>query len=131
MCICEIGEKIEKSTESKAKIYEKVAEFILDKINKEILKGLVPNKCVRYELSKIKKADFLTKDRISIMIQTKPDDGIFEADLIVKGSENFEILENNIKRVSIYGTTSWCVKDDDFLKNYCYCASNLNKTKKS
>lgn len=131
MCICELGEKVKKLSKSQIKTSELGAKFILDQINNVILKGLIPNKCVKYKLIKIGKADFLTKDRISIMIQTKPNDNLFEADLLVKGPGKFEILGNNIQRVSVYAQTSKCVKPNVLLLNFCYCASNLEKSETS
>lgn len=128
MCICELGENTENKTESQIKTSRKGAEFILDQINNVILKELVPHECVKYELFEIKKADFVTHDKVSIIIQTKLNDALFEADLIVKESGKFEIIENNIQRVSMYGKTASCVKSE-MLKSYCYCVSNLKKGK--
>lgn len=124
MCVCELEEQIKKPTEAQIKTYEKATKFIIGEINEVILENLVPSICVRYELKEIRKADYLTKDKISLIIETKPGIGIFEATLLMKMSEEFEVLDYKIQRLSIYGKTSKCVKDA-YLKEFCYCASNI------
>ena len=119
--MCEQGTGLpQELTESKIQTAKKGGEFLVNHINKVILKDLIPEMCAEYELGTIQKANFVSTDRISIIFTTKPNNASFEADLRIIGTEKFEVFENVINRISLYGRTSDCIKTLN-LKNFCYC----------
>ena len=56
-----------------------------------MLKGLVPNKCAKYELGNIKNVDYMDdSSKISMSFTTKPNDALFEANLKIEEKDGSE-----------------------------------------
>ncbi len=55
-----------------------------------------------------------------IIFTTEPNNNQFQTKVLLKESNKFEIFENEIERISIYGKTANCIKNE-YLKNFCYC----------
>ncbi len=55
-----------------------------------------------------------------IIFTTEPNNNQFQTKVLLKESNKFEIFENEIERISLYGKTANCIKSE-YLKNFCYC----------
>ncbi len=55
-----------------------------------------------------------------IIFTTEPNNNQFQTKVLLKESNKFEIFENEIERISLYGKTANCIKNE-YLKNFCYC----------
>ena len=119
--MCQFGLGSSKNlTSSQKQTIEKGGKFIVDYINDEILKDLIPKVCHKYELGTIVNSHYVKADRVSIIFTTKPNNASFEADIQLLGSDKFKIIENKIDRITLYGKTADCIKNEE-LKNFCYC----------
>ena len=116
-------------------IVKEGAQFLIDYINKNLLKKF-SNVCTELTLLKINNAKkFLKQEKYSIIFETLPNkaifDGIFALSSKVLNKTTTTITTNSIisnkysvigklSRLNFYGSTANCI-NDHFLRNYCYC----------
>ena len=115
-------------------IVKEGARFLIDYINKDLLKNF-SNVCTEVSLLEIKDAKkFSKQDKYSIIFETLPNKAIFDAVFGLSSNvsnKTTRTTTNNIiskkysvigklSRLNFYGSTANCI-NDHFLRNYCYC----------
>ena len=127
LCSCQADAKVNLSKEDLDKAHN-AAEFLVKYIN-DILLVNYRQICLPLELKRISDAQIVDKKllKFSIIFETKPNGAIFDGIVTPNQTTKSFNLIGKISRVNLYGSTSKCM-DSYFLKNYCYCKSNLNGT---
>jgi hypothetical protein len=89
-------------------VARKVVQYINDEKSN-------PEKCVRLELDKIRKAS-LEMDTMKLQFYTKPGSGLFDASVQINGTKDIQLVR--INKINKEYTT--CTQDTK-LELYCYC----------
>ncbi|XP_051171897.1 uncharacterized protein LOC127288466 isoform X1 [Leptopilina boulardi] len=126
-CVCSAFEKDNASSQ----IVVRGAHKILDHIE-NIVKNYKTKKgkrlCAKFKLKKIhrihKVVDLNSSNSTSnaeyfYMIQVTPGDAKFEATIHYYGSDNYNVTDEQISRIDLYGPGSKCL--DHGQKRYCHC----------
>ncbi|XP_049823263.1 uncharacterized protein LOC109595976 isoform X2 [Aethina tumida] len=108
-------------------VANKLANFVIKRIDKIIRKRHGDKKCANYKLHKIintsmsEKLSYNNNTFIMVKIETKPK-AIFETTVLFRGSLDKADFysDSSISRLDWYNGHSSCV-DDTYLKKYCFC----------
>jgi len=127
LCTCQQNKKIDLSKKD-LQIVQNAAQFLVQYINRDLL-GNHQNICLPLEFKQISDAQIVDRkfSKYSIIFETNPNEAIFDGLISINPTNNHFKLIGKISRVTLYGSTANCM-DSNFLKNYCYCRSNLNST---
>lgn len=123
LCSCQ-KDSTTSLSQNELNLSEKGAISIVEHIN-EVLLEKHKDICAPLVFKKLNDAQIVDKNlqKYSVIFETGPNGAIFDGLVQLKENDKFELI-GKISRINLYGSTANCMADY-FLKNFCYCKSNL------